>query len=48
MMQGLVTNIDFLDHTIYGDEIKVTQEEKEQKDDDSPIIWIDSISVNSR
>ena len=36
MMQGLVTNIDFFDQTIYGDEIKVTQEEKEQKDETNP------------
>ena len=36
MMQGLVTNIDFFDQTIYGDEIKVTDEEKEQKDETNP------------
>ena len=36
MMQGLVTNIDFFDQTIYGDEIKLTDEEKEQTDETNP------------
>ena len=44
MMQGLVTNIDFFDQTIYGDEIKVTQEEKEQKDETNPDDYEDKAS----
>ena len=44
MMQGLVTNIDFFDHTIYGDEIKVTEEEKEQKDETNPDDYEDKAS----
>ena len=44
MMQGLVTNIDFFDQTIYGDEIKVTEEEKEQKDDTNPDDYEDKSS----
>ncbi|SVD77397.1 uncharacterized protein METZ01_LOCUS430251, partial [marine metagenome] len=44
MMQGLVTNIDFFDQTIYGDEIKVTEEEKEQKDETNPDDYEDKSS----
>ena len=44
MMQGLVTNIDFFDQTIYGDEIKVTDEEKEQKDETNPDDYEDKAS----
>ena len=44
MMQGLVTNIDFFDQTIYGDEIKVTEEEKEQKDETNPDDYEDKAS----
>ena len=44
MMQGLVTNIDFFDQTIYGDEIKVTDEEKEQKDETNPDDYEDKSS----
>ena len=44
MMQGLVTNIDFFDHTIYGDEIKLTDEEKEQKDETNPDDYEDKAS----
>ena len=44
MMQGLVTNIDFFDQTLYGDEIKVTQEEKEQKDETNPDDYEDKAS----
>ena len=44
MMQGLVTNIDFFDHAIYGDEIKVTEEEKEQKDETNPDDYEDKAS----
>ena len=44
MMQGLVTNIDFFDQTIYGDEIKVTEEEKEQKDETNPDDYEDKTS----
>ena len=44
MMQGLVTNIDFFDQTIYGDEIKVTDEEKEQKDETNPDDYEDKTS----
>jgi len=36
MMQGIVTNLDFFNPTLYGDEIKVTQEENEQKDETNP------------
>ena len=36
MMNGLVNNIDFFDHTLYGDEIKVTVEETEQQDETDP------------
>ena len=45
MMQGLVTNIDFFDQTIYGDEIKVTDEEKEQKDETNPDDYEDKASI---
>ena len=44
MMQGLVTNLDFFDQTIYGDEIKVTEEEKEQKDETNPDDYEDKSS----
>ena len=44
MMQGLVTNINFFDQTIYGDEIKVTQEEKEQHDETNPDDYEDKAS----
>ena len=44
MMQGLVTNIDFFDQTLYGDEIKVTEEEKEQKDETNPDDYEDKAS----
>ena len=44
MMQGLVTNIDFFDQTIYGDEIKVTEEEREQKDETNPDDYEDKAS----
>ena len=44
MMQGLVTNIDFFDQTIYGDEIKVTDEENEQKDETNPDDYEDKSS----
>jgi len=44
MMQGIVTNIDFFDQTIYGDQIKVTQEEKEQKDETNPDDYEDKAS----
>ena len=44
MMQGLVTNIDFFDQTIYGDEIKATEEEKEQKDETNPDDYEDKAS----
>ena len=44
MMQGLVTNIDFFDQSIYGDEIKVTEEEKEQKDETNPDDYEDKAS----
>ena len=44
MMHGLVTNIDFFDQTIYGDEIKVTEEEKEQKDETNPDDYEDKAS----
>ena len=44
MMQGLVTNIDFFDQTLYGDEIKVTEEEKEQKDETNPDDYEDKSS----
>ena len=44
MMLGLVTNIDFFDQTIYGDEIKVTLEEKEQKDETNPDDYEDKAS----
>lgn len=36
MMHGLVTNIDFFDQTLYGDEIKKTEEEKELQDETNP------------
>jgi hypothetical protein len=44
MMQGLVTNIDFFDQTIYGDEIKLTDEEKEQTDETNPDDYEDKTS----
>ena len=44
MMQGLVTNIDFFDQTLYGDEIKVTVEEKEQTDETNPDDYEDKSS----
>ena len=44
MMQGLVTNIDFFDQTIYGDEIKLTDEEKEQTDETNPDDYEDKAS----
>ena len=44
MMQGLVTNINFFDQTIYGDEIKVTVEEKEQHDETNPDDYEDKAS----
>ena len=44
MMQGIVTNIDFFDQTIYGNEIKVTEEEKEQKDETNPDDYEDKAS----
>ena len=44
MMQGLVTNINFFDQTIYGDEIKVTVEEKEQHDETNPDDYEDKTS----
>ena len=36
MMQGIVTNIDFFDQTLYGDEIKKSDEGKELKDETDP------------
>ncbi len=44
MMQGLVTNIDFFDQTLYGDEIKLTDEEKEQTDETNPDDYEDKAS----
>ena len=44
MMQGLVTNIDFFDHTIYGAEMKLTDEEKEQTDETNPDDYEDKAS----
>ena len=36
MMQGIVSNIDFFDEILYGDEIKKNETEKEQKDETDP------------
>ena len=37
MMQGIVTDLDFFDKTIYGDEIRhSTETEKELKDETNP------------
>ena len=36
MMQGIVSNLDFFDETLYGDEIKKNETEKEQKDETDP------------
>tara|TARA_B100000029_G_scaffold515653_1_gene623773 strand:- start:324 stop:746 length:423 start_codon:yes stop_codon:yes gene_type:complete len=36
MMHGLVSNIDFFDHTLYGDEIKKTEEEVDLEDETNP------------
>ena len=36
MMQGIVTNIDFFDETLYGDEIKKADEADELKDETDP------------
>ena len=44
MMHGLVTNIDFFDQTLYGDEIKKTVEEKEQQDETNPDDYEDKAS----
>ena len=44
MMNGLVTNIDFFDQTLYGDEIKKTVEEKEQQDETNPDDYEDKAS----
>ncbi len=36
MMQGIVTSIDFFDETLYGDEIKKSDEADELKDETDP------------
>ena len=36
MMQGIVSNLDFFDEVLYGDEIKKNETEKEQKDETDP------------
>lgn len=36
MMHGIVTNIDFFDPKLYGDEIKKGEQEKELKDETDP------------
>ena len=44
MTHGLVTNIDFFDQTLYGDEIIKTVEEKEQQDETNPDDYEDKAS----
>tara|TARA_B100000959_G_C14604595_1_gene469520 strand:+ start:193 stop:597 length:405 start_codon:yes stop_codon:yes gene_type:complete len=36
MMHGVVSNIDFFDQSLYGDEIKKTEEETELEDETNP------------
>ena len=36
MMHGIVSDIDFFDQSLYGDEIKKTEEESELEDETNP------------